>query len=78
MGLCLIGDLIAGARRQDKSATIVQFCMQFAFQAQQDVALLAPMVGQIIGTVGDHPNADVPKILGPPDGVSRLALMSCF
>ena len=78
MGLCLIGNLIADTGRQDKGTTVFQFRVQFAFQTQEDMPLLAPMVGEIIGAVGHHSNADIPKILGPPGGVSGFPRMSGF
>jgi len=42
MGFGVVGHLIAHARRQHERAAIGKLGVQFAFEAQQDVALAAP------------------------------------
>src|SRR5690606_27069572 len=52
-----------------------EFGVQLAFQAQQDMALAAPVVGQVAGRVFDHAHADVAELAGAPirlAGVARV------
>ena len=47
MGFGAIGDLIAHAGLQDENPAVFQRGLQFAFEAEQDMALRTPMVGNI-------------------------------
>src|SRR3990167_3913720 len=75
MRFSLISHLITHACRHHKAPAIFQLGVQFAFQAQQDVALLAPMISQVAGAVLDHAHADAAKYLGAPVGHAGLAGM---
>src|SRR5437762_2913956 len=48
---------------------------QLADQHQQDMALLAPVVGEIARRVFDHAHADVAKVFGAPERLAGLAGM---
>ena len=66
MCLGLIGNLIAHARVQGEGAPIVQFRLQLSLQAQQNVSLAAPVVGQIVRAVLHHAHTDSAKLASPP------------
>ena len=69
----VVGHLIAHARLQSESASVGEFGFEFAFEAEQDVALRAPMVGKIAGRVFHHPHADLAEVLRPPECESGFA-----
>lgn len=75
MRLGAVGDLVAHARRKDEAAPIRKLGVQFAFQAQQDMALAAPVVGQITRGVLDHAHADGAKLAGAPVSAAGFAWM---
>ena len=70
-----IGHLVAHARFQHEPAAILQLGVQFAFQAQKNMPLLAPVVGQVTGRIFDHANADVAEVPGPPIRDAGFALV---
>jgi len=49
--------------------------VQLAFQAQQDMAFLAPVVGQIARRVFDHTHAQRTELAGAPVGYTGFAGM---
>jgi len=67
VGLGVIGHLVADTGGEDELASVDQLGFKATFQAEQDVAFLAPMVGDIAGGVLDHADADVPKLACPPE-----------
>src|SRR5216683_6032727 len=68
-----VGHLIALALLQHHGAAVGQFGVQFAFQHQEHVALLAPVVGKIARRVFHHAHADVVEGLGAPVSLAGLA-----
>ena len=75
MRLSLIRDLIGDTGGQAKYSAVLKFCVEFTFKAQKDMALLAPVIGEVAGCVLDHPNADGPEVLCAPVGHAGLASM---
>ncbi len=78
MGFCIIGNLVTDARRQDKLAAISKLRLQFTLQTKQDVTLLAPVIGNIVRRILNHPDSDRAKLPCPPDGGPGLAVMSSW
>src|SRR5262245_19412648 len=70
MRLGLVGHLVADAGREHVPAAVHGLGLEPSFQAEEDVALVAPVVGQIPRRVLDEPHPDVPELPRPPD---RLA-----
>ena len=68
--LSTVGHLVARARLQHIAPAVGEFGVQFAFQDQQDMTLLAPVVREIARRVLDHADANV--VEGPRAPV-RLA-----
>ena len=62
MGEVVIGHLVADAGRQAHGAPVGQLGVEFAGEAQQDVALLAPVVGDVTRGVLDEPHADIAEL----------------
>lgn len=75
MGLGLVGDLVAHAGLEQKLPAIFEFSIELALEAKQDVALGAPMVGQIPGCVFHHPYPNVPELPRAPIGGSGDAFV---
>ena len=71
----VVGDLVALALLQLDCAAVGQLGRQRALEHQQDVALLAPVIGEVAGRVLDDPHADVVEGPGPPERLARLARM---
>lgn len=66
MGFGLVGDLVAHAGLEQKLPTVFEFSIELALEAKQDVALGAPMVGQVPRRIFHHPHANVSELLGAP------------
>ena len=75
MGLGLVGHLIADPGRQHITATIGQFGMQFPLKAEQDMALGAPVIGDIAWAVLHHPYPQRPELARAPAGFALLTGM---
>lgn len=75
VGLRFVGDLVAHARREDVSGAIAQLDVELTFQAEEDVALHTPVIRQIPGHVLDHPDPDIAKRPGAPEGGAGVAGM---
>src|SRR5882757_2217055 len=75
MGEVAVGHLVALAGLQHHRAPVGQLGVQLAFQHQQDMALLAPMVGEVARRVLDDAHADIVEILGAPERLAGLAGM---
>src|SRR5258706_327303 len=73
--LGLVRHLVAHAGPQHMAAAVFQFGVQFAFEAQENMALAAPVVGHITGAVFDHAYPDVAELPGAPEGLARDAGM---
>lgn len=58
MGFSVVGDLITHAGFQNELPSVLKLSMQFAFEAQQDVAFFTPVVGEITRRVLNHANAN--------------------
>lgn len=76
MGFRIVRNLVTNARREDKLATVRKLRLQFALQAQQYVTLLAPVIGQVVRRVFNHPDTDCAKLLRPPESHPGLAVMT--
>ncbi len=74
MGLCAVCNLVAHAWREYEFAAIFEFGVEFAFDAQQYVALYAPMISEIARRVLDHADAKVAK--GPCLPISETVVAS--
>ena len=75
MRLGTVGHLIAHAGRENHSTPVLEFGVQLAREAQQDMALAAPMIRPIAGCVFDHPNANIAKEPSSPVSDACLALV---
>lgn len=75
MGLGIVGDLVTDAGLQSEGSAILQFCVQFSFQAKQDMAFAAPVICPVTRCVFDHTNPDIAALLCPPEGTSRFAFV---
>ena len=54
-----IRDLIADTRPQDECPAILEFRDQLAFQHQQHMAAVAPVIGHVAGRVVHHAHAEI-------------------
>src|SRR5512142_2934758 len=70
VGLGTVGDLVAHPGGERVPAAVAKLRLQTSFQAKEDMALLAPVVGQVPGRVLDEAHADLPELPRPPE---RLA-----
>jgi hypothetical protein len=77
MGLRVIGDLVTDPGRKDECAAVSELRLKLATEAQQDVSLLAPVISDVARRVFNHPNPYGTKLLRPPRGGSRTAVMDC-
>lgn len=77
MGLRMVRDLIAHAGFQGELSSVLKFGDQLSFQAKQDVAFRAPMVGKITCRVLDHANPDGAELASAPQGCTGFALLFC-
>ena len=68
-----IGDLIADARTKLESPAVAKLGFEVAGEAEQNVSLLAPVIGAIAGRVLDHANADPAEFSGAPQRGARFA-----
>ena len=75
MRLGIVTDLIARARMELEGPSIFEHGMEFTGKAQQDVALCAPMVGDVSGRVLNHPHADVAELFRPRARNAAFALV---
>ena len=63
MRLRIVSHLVAGPRSEDEFPPIGKLGVQFTFQAEQDVTLLAPVIGKVAGAVFDQANPDIVELL---------------
>jgi hypothetical protein len=77
VGLGAIRDLETHSRLENEPSSIGQFGFQLAFDAQQDMTSLTPVVRHVARAVFHHPHAHVPEVAGSPGRYSRFALVFC-
>jgi len=75
MRFCPVRHLVADARCQDEFPAIGQLGVQFALEAQQDVSLLAPVIGQVAGAVLHHAHAEGVELLRAPGSYASFAFV---
>ena len=68
MGFGTVRNLVARAWAEDKSSTIAEFREQFPLQAHEDMAFLAPVIGEVAWAVIDQSHPHLPKMPGAPKG----------
>lgn len=73
MGFGVVGNLVTHSRLQNESPSILELGVQFAFEAEQDVAFFAPVIGDITRRVFDHADADSTELAGAPVGAAAFA-----
>src|SRR5262245_65522146 len=76
MSLAAVGNLIAHSGQQRERTPIRKIRVQLAVNAEDDVSLLAPMIGDVAGRVVDHADADVAELARPPRCRPGLARMT--
>lgn len=73
MAFHAIAYLVTHPGRQRELAAVLQFGVQFPFQAQQDMPAPTPVVGQVTGGVLDHAHAGGAEVAGTPQGTAGNA-----
>jgi len=68
-----IGDLVAHAGAELESPAVAKLGVELTGETEQDVSLLAPVIGAVAGRVLHHANADGPKLSGAPQGRAGFA-----
>src|SRR5665213_3721392 len=66
VGIGAVGDLVAHAGFEREGAPVFQIGRQFAIDAEKDMPLLAPMIGDVTGRIVDHAHADIAEVSRPP------------
>ena len=69
----LVSHLITHPGFEDKGAAVGQFGMEFTLDAQQDMPLDAPMIGDLARRIIDHAHPEIAKLAGTPQGMAALA-----
>src|SRR5260370_42536705 len=72
-GVAVIGDLEAHAGLEDERESVAQFDPELAFKHIQDVAAIAPMVGEIARPIFDDAHAQVASLERPRRGMPGIA-----
>lgn len=75
MGFGVVRHLVAHARRQGEDAAILQLGVQLPFEAEQHMALAAPVIRQIPGGVLHHSHPQIPELPGVPACDAALSLV---
>ena len=75
MGVNTVGYLVAHAGAQDKATPILEFRVQLAREAQQYMALPAPVIREITRSVFDHSDSNRPEMTGSPVSGACYALV---
>jgi len=68
MRFCIVSYLVACAWSEDECPSVGKLGMKFAFQAQQNVTLGAPMIGKVARAILNHANSNITKLLRAPTG----------
>lgn len=71
----IIRDLVVHAWFEDEPAAVFELRVQFPFEAEQDVALGAPVIRRIPRGVFNHADSNRAEGARAPDGRPRLALV---
>ena len=61
-----IADLVSLTGLQREALAVAQLDIERAAEAEDYVALFAPMIGEIAGRIFHHPDADVAEVPGSP------------
>src|SRR5262249_37204195 len=75
MRISSVGHLVAHAGLERERAPIREIGVQLAVHAEDDVALLAPMVGNVARRVVDHPDANLTELARAPGRDPALTRM---
>lgn len=75
MGFGVICHLITHAGGECEDATVLEFGAQLAFETEEEVAFLAPVVGEIASGVFHHADACVAELARPPVCNAALTAM---
>ena len=75
MRLCLIGDLITHAGGERELSAIREFRVELALETEQNMAFLAPMVGEVAGRVFQKTNPNMAKLPSAPKRFAGGAYM---
>ena len=79
MGFGVVADLIVHSGCKNERSTILEFCVQFPFKAQQNVALRAPVICDIARCVFDHSDSNLAEVASSPGGMTRVPFVNiCF
>src|SRR5580658_8339777 len=76
-GIAEIRNLIAHVWPKRETTAVAQFGYELAFQHIQHVAAIAPMIGEIIWRILDHPDAHVANVEGAPERLTGFARVRC-
>ena len=72
---CIVGHLVALAGLERHRAAVLKFRDQLAVEDQQDVAFVAPVIGEVVLRIFDHTHAQFAELPGVPIGDAGLAGM---
>lgn len=73
----VVRNVVTHARFECELATILKFSVKLASNAQEEVALNAPVIREIARRVLDHANAHRVEVLGTPIGHAPLTAVLC-
>ena len=66
--LFAVGDLVAHAGLEHDDTAVLELGTDLALEAQHDVPLLAPVIGDVAGRVVDHADAYLAELTRAPQG----------
>jgi len=66
MGFLMIGNLVAGARRQCENLSVAELSHQLAFQHEENVPFGTPVICEIARRVLNHPHPHLTESAGSP------------
>src|SRR3954463_10538638 len=72
------GDRVAHTWREAMEAAVIQLGGQFAAEDEDDVAAVAPVVGEVAGGIADHADASVADLQRAPEGGAGFAWILDF
>ena len=75
MRLGIVGHLVTHAGFEHEAASVGEFGVQLSFDAEQDVPLRAPVIGEVAGRILDHANAEGTELAGAPECLAAFAPM---
>src|SRR5205085_5631530 len=71
----VVSYLIAHAGRKLERSPVFQVGDELAIDAEDDVALAAPVISDVARRIVDQPHADLAELPGPPGGDAGVALV---